>query len=197
MRWLGHALIALGCLASVQAQAGVRTEVKIDTYKIAGDNGAALLKAMDRNGPRHGFMTRAIAQTRYTVAWDMTWAVSDGRCLLKAADAKLSINYRYPALAGKASPKLKARWTRFMVGVRRHEETHGRIARQMTAKAQRAVVGLGFAEDRYCRKTKREAMKVVGAIYADYEARQERFDATEHQPGGPVDRLVSSFVKGR
>lgn len=196
MRWVGQVLFAVGCLASVQAQAGVRTKVKVDTYKIAGDSGPALLKAMDRGGPRHGFMARAIAQTRYSVAWDMTWIVSDDRCRLKTADATLSVNYRYPALAGKASPKLKARWTRFMVGVRKHEETHGRIARQMTAKAYSVAMRVSFADDRSCRKTKRETLKLLRTIYADYEARQERFDATEHQPGGPVDRLVSRFVKG-
>lgn len=195
MRWLGPVLFFAVCLGSIQAEAGVRTEVKVDTYKISGDNAPTLLKAMDRNGPRHGFLARAIAQTRYTIAWDMTWAVSEKRCRVKAADATLSIKYRYPALVGNVAPKLKARWARFMAGVREHEETHGRIARQMTAKAQSAVVRVGFADDRSCRKTKREASKIVGAIYADYEARQERFDATEHQPGGPVDRLVGQFLK--
>ena len=49
------------------ANAAVSIKIKTATYPISGKNGIDLLDAMDRRGPKHGFLTRAIAQTSYTV----------------------------------------------------------------------------------------------------------------------------------
>ena len=46
---------------------------KTGSYAVAGRSGAALLGAMDRRGPKHGFLTRAIAQTRYAISWTIEW----------------------------------------------------------------------------------------------------------------------------
>lgn len=195
MRTLASFVLIASCLAAATAQAGVKSVVKVETYSIRGDNAPALMAAMDRSGPRHGFLTRAIAQTRYTVAWEMTWAISNRQCSLKAADVTLSVNYRYPALSGQPSAALRKRWATFMTGVRRHEETHGRIARQMVNAAHKSVLRIKVDNDPYCSKAKRQATRAVQAVYADYEARQARFDALEHQPGGPVERLVDRFTR--
>ncbi|MDQ6436921.1 DUF922 domain-containing protein [Mesorhizobium sp. LHD-90] len=197
MRQIAYALLIAGCLMPTGAQAAVKSVVKVETYRVSGNNGAELMQSMESRGPRHGFLARAIAQTRYSVAWEMTWAVSDRRCKLKDADVTLSVNYRYPALAGRPSAGLRTRWKVFMTGVRRHEETHGRIARQMVNAAYKAVLRVKANDDPRCWKAKRQAMRVVQATYADYEARQERFDALEHQPGGPVERLVDRFIRRR
>ncbi len=194
---LGCALVVVMGLMTAEAAAGVRTVVNVDTYRITGDSGEALMQAMDRKGPRHGFLTRAIAQTRYSLAWTLDWSIADRRCRLKAADVVLSVNYRFPTLAGQAPAALRSRWAKFMIGVRRHEETHGRIARQMAARAQKAVLRVAADNDPSCWKAKRRVSEIVHAIYADYEARQQRFDALEHQPGGPVDRLVGALTRRR
>lgn len=194
---LGCALVVVMGLTAAEASAGVKTVVKVDTYRISGDSGQALMQAMDRKGPRHGFLTRAIAQTRYSVAWTLGWSVEDRRCRLKSADVVLSVNYRLPALSGQVPAVLKKRWAKFMSGVRKHEETHGRIARQMAARAQKAVLNVAIDGDPSCWKAKRRVAEIVGSIYADYEARQQRFDALEHQPGGPVDRLVGALTRRR
>ncbi len=197
MRRLGFALCAVICLLGAQAEAGVRTVAKVQTYRVTGDSGAALMRAMERNGPSQGFLARAIAQTRYSVAWELGWAVSDKRCRLKSADVTLSVNYRFPQLVGKAPPALRSRWARFMVGVRKHEETHGRIARQMVTSARTAALGLSVDNDPYCRKAKHQVGSIVRAVYNQYEKRQQRFDTLEHRPGGPVDRLVDALIGQR
>lgn len=194
---LGCALVVVMGLMTAEAAAGVKTVVKVDTYRITGDSGEALMQAMDRKGPRHGFLTRAIAQTRYSVAWTLGWSVEDRRCRLKSADVVLSVNYRFPTLSGPTPAALKARWAKFMIGVRKHEETHGRIARQMAARAQKTVLKVAVDDDPSCWKAKRRVSEIVHSIYADYEARQQRFDALEHQPGGPVDKLVGALTKRR
>jgi predicted secreted Zn-dependent protease len=118
--------------------ADVKVLEKVETYRISGDSGEALMNAMDRNGPRHGFLARAIAQTRYSVAWDIAWNITGEKvCRVKAANVKLSISYRYPELTGKPTPSMKRSWQIFMKGVRKHERHHGRVARQMAGTAQR------------------------------------------------------------
>ena len=197
-RPFGLFVLAFAGLASAPALAEVKVAEKIETYRITGDSGEALMRAMDRNGPRHGFLARAIAQTRYSVNWGIAYkAADDNVCKVASAKVKLSVSYRFPELAGKRSASMTRSWAQFMTGVRKHERTHGRIARQMAASAQKAVSRVNVADDRSCRKAKREVTRVVKATYAVYEARQVRFDAIEHQPGGNVDRLVVALIKGR
>jgi predicted secreted Zn-dependent protease len=175
------------------ASAGVFVDAKKVQYEITGKTGEALLDAMDRRGPKHGFLTRAIAQTRYSVGWNIIWAQKNGSCRVKQADARLSMTYTYPLLKGDVPPALRNHWLRFMKGVVKHEETHGSIARQMVNAAQSSLVGLAFANDPACRAAKAEAKRRVDRIYAKYEARQILFDRREHSEGGNVEALVTAL----
>ena len=83
-----------------------------------------------------------------------------------------------------------------MAGVHRHEETHGRIARQMVNAAEKSVSAIGYKNDRSCRKTQAELKKRIADVYARYEARQVEFDTIEHGEGGNVERLVSALARG-
>ena len=188
------AAIAIGFPGA--ASAGVVVNVKKAHYEIAGKTGAALLEAMERRGPKHGFLTRAIAQTRYSVGWDMMWAERNRTCRVKKADARLSMTYTFPLLTGDVSPQLRKRWTRFMKGVVKHEETHGTIARQMVRAAELSIAGLATSNDPACRKARAEAKRRVEKVYAQYERRQILFDLKEHGEGGNVERLVTG-LKGR
>jgi predicted secreted Zn-dependent protease len=188
--WTGVLAAALCVGAAGAASAGVKVSVKKASYAITGRTGAALLQSMDNRGPKHGFLTRAIAQTRYSVGWNITWAENNGSCRVKNADALLSITYTYPGVEGAISPQLRKRWTRFMSGVRKHEETHGRIAREMVTAAERSVSRLAIANDRGCRKVQAEAKRRVTAVYGRYEKRQILFDKKEHSGGGAVERLI-------
>jgi predicted secreted Zn-dependent protease len=174
--------------------ASVSIKAKTVTYAISGKDGDALLEAMDRRGPKHGFLTRAIAQTRYVVSWDIDWEERDGGCRIANAAAGLSITYTYPAVTSGMPPALDRRWTRFMAGVHRHEETHGRIARQMVNAAEKSVSAIGYKNDRGCRKTQAELKKRIATIYAKYEARQVEFDNVEHGEGGNVEKLVGALA---
>ena len=95
------------------------------------------------------------------------------------------------------SPDLKRRWNRFMAGVRKHEETHGRLARQMVDAAEKSVSACPHDDDRRCRKTQAELKKRIAMAYAKYEARQIAFDEVEHAEGGNVEGLVSLLGKGK
>ncbi len=196
MRSVGIVLVAgLACAVAHPAMAGVKTSVKTETYAVTGDTGEALLRAMDRNGPRHGLLARAMAQTRYKVDWKFEWLTSAGGCRLKAAHGALSITYRYPALAKRVSPALDRRWKTFMSGVRKHEEMHGRIAGQMMAATHKSISGTTTANDRRCVKAQRKVERAIDRVYGDYEARQARFDEKEHRNGGAVDSLLAKLTR--
>jgi predicted secreted Zn-dependent protease len=151
---------------------------------------------MDRRGPKHGFLTHAIAQTAYTVSWNIDWRERGDSCRVADATALLSITYTFPQVSGQMSPGLQRHWARFMAGVRKHEQTHGRIARQMVNEAQRSLSGLFDGNDPGCRRTQAEVKQVIATVYAKYEARQLAFDQVEHAPGGNVERLVTALSRG-
>lgn len=188
------ALAALGTTADAAA-GGIAVETKIAAYPVAGKSGEELLLQMNRKGPRHGFLTRAIAQTSYVVKWDFAWESEKGGCRLKDADARLAITYTYPRATSKMPAALARKWQTFLRGVRRHEETHGTLARRMVAAAQRSIAGVAFPRDAGCRAARAEVKRRVDAVYAVYESRQRAFDAREHADNGKVVRLVEALAR--
>lgn len=189
--------VAFAVVAAGPTAASVSVKTKTVTYKIKGSNGDTLIEAMDRKGPRHGFMTRAIAQTGYTISWDLDWREKSGSCRVFDADATLKITYNYPEVTGDMSPGLKRSWTAFMRGVRRHEETHGQIARQMVKAAESALTGLTSKNDRRCRKLQADVKDTIARVYDQYEADQMEFDEVEHSEGGNVERLLRALARGQ
>ena len=189
------AAIATLCGPAAVAMADTKLLIKTKTYDIAGATGAALVEAMDRKGPKHGFMTRAIADTSYSVKWDLSMSRTDGVCRLRQVEGVLDLTYTYPRLASPVSPALERRWKRFFAGVRTHEETHGRIAQSMMRATARSIRDLKLADNWFCTGTRHEARRRINAAYAEYEAKQNAFDAREHRAGGHVEHLVDALVK--
>jgi predicted secreted Zn-dependent protease len=179
------------------ASAEVKVTERTANYAISGKTGTALLDAMDRRGPKHGFLTRAIAQTRYAISWRIEWGETSTACRVKRLDGDLAITYTYPRISGKPSADLARKWETFHAGVKKHEEMHGRLARQMATAAEKSVGKLIVRNDRGCRKARLEAKRRMSAIYAEYEARQLRFDAKEHRQGGRVEGLIEALTRRR
>jgi predicted secreted Zn-dependent protease len=191
-------LVAIGALCGFAPSASADTKVlvKTRTYDISGTTGAALIEAMDRKGPkRHGFMTHAIALAAYTVNWDLEIAREGGVCRLRQANGTLDLTYTLPRMVSAATPALQKRWKRFFAGVRAHEHNHGRIARTMMRATEKSITGLELADNWVCSKTHREARRRIKAVYAEYEAKQNAFDAREHRAGGHVERLIGALLR--
>lgn len=197
--------VAVPCLAGLLlagslpgfAMAGAKVVIHTTNYDISGDSGRALIDAMDQSGPRHGFTTRSIARTSYVPKWDYKTEASGAGCRLKSASGSLDLTYLYPRVTSKMSASLRKRWQVFFSGVRAHEETHGRIAREMVAAGERSVAGLNLANDPQCIKTRREAERRTAAVITEYEAKQVAFDMREHSPGGHVQKLVIALQKAQ
>ena len=173
----------------------ITVSVNRESYLIRGKTGDQLLEAMDRRGPKYGLLTRAIAQTRYSFGWDITWSENNGACRIQTANAKLLITYTYPEVMGGVPPALKSRWATFMRAVVHHEENHGKMARDMVSEAERAVSKIAIRNDPSCGKARAETKRLASAIYASYQQRHMQFDLREHSPGGNVDKLIAGLTR--
>ncbi|TPK90908.1 MULTISPECIES: DUF922 domain-containing protein [unclassified Mesorhizobium] len=187
-------LAAAGVLLCGAASAGTRLTVHMRSYDVAGRTGAELIEAMDGLGPRHGHATRAIAETGYAVHWKLDVTRDNGICRLRRADGTIDLTYTFPRRTTPSGPVLRKRWERFMAGVRQHEHTHGRIAKQMMRATDTALAGLKRQDNWFCTGLRRDARRRIDTIYADYEARQNAFDAREHRDGGRVEKLVNALM---
>lgn len=198
MRLVQITCLTVGCLGSASvASARVTQTADTRTYAVSGNSGAALLDAMDRAGPRHGFLARAIAQTKYKVDWVFDIAENNGVCRVRSVDAKLALTFIYPQATGRLPPALDRRWRAFIAGARQHEQGHARLARQMVDAAEAGVSTLAMSDNPACTRTRRQVKQTVDRITAAYEARQVAYDAREHRPGGKVDQLINRLVDGR
>lgn len=190
-------LVMFGGLCGIapEAEAGTKVVVTTRSYDIAGTTGAALVEAMNRKGPKHGFMTRAIADTAYVVNWNLDVDRDGGVCRLRGADGTMELTYTFPRLASPPTAKLERRWRRFLAGVYAHEHHHGQIAKAMMRATDKSIAGLALADNWFCTATHREARRRIDAVYAQYEAKQNAFDAREHRDGGHVDRMVRALIE--
>lgn len=182
-------------VAAVPARAAPKVSTKTTNFTISGQSGKALLDELERKGPRHGYTSRAIAQTRYTMNTEADWTYEGGYCAVTQPKIRLDITYIYPKVSGPVAGGVKARWAAFMSGIRKHEEVHGRIAREMAVEADRAVAALKVPDGRSCGKLRAEMKRVVATIVARHEARQRQFDVVEHRSGGNVEGLLKRLVK--
>jgi len=201
MRW--HPLVVIFLSSAVlfcwhphEAAARPQVTLSIRYYPVRGTTGLQLVEEMDRIGPKQGFMSRAIAQTVYSLQYGADYAASGGVCRVKATRVKLDITQIFPKLADKPSPSLARRWMRFMAGVHRHENTHVRIARDLANVSERTILRTVTQDDPHCRGMRALLKRTIRGIYADYDARQNAFDRKEHRKGGHIERLVMALIDG-
>jgi len=197
MRPVAYSCCFLAALAFVSpCRAAPKVSVKTNTFSISGASGETILKELERKGPKHGFMSRAIAQTRYTMNSDaQEWRHDNGVCAVTKPSVRLDITYIYPKVNDTMSGAMRGRWQRFMSGVTKHEQTHGRLAREMAQAAESAILSLRVKDGASCTKLRAELKRVVNLVVADYEKRQRTFDAVEHKGGGNIEGLIRRLVK--
>lgn len=191
----GAALAATVVCGTGNLASAASISVETKTYAIAGNTGMTLLQSMNKRGPKHGFLSRAIAQTQYQIKWDVKTQARNGTCFLTRATPRMDMTYTYPQPSEKLPPDLRRRWNTFMAGVRKHEQQHGRYAIQMVNVAERSIRGVKTPNDPNCRKTGAYIKKRVAEIYEEYEAKQIVFDHREHRDHGNIHRMVTKLAK--
>lgn len=190
------ALVAVAALAVGlgSAAAAPRVTEKTEYYEISGKTGIELFYDMNRKGPRHGFLTKAIAQTRFNQEFLGEIVHSRGRCRTVGGGFRLDVTYIYPKPRDRLSGDLARRWKAFQAHNIAHEKMHGRIARDMARDLDRLVRRFSEPDREDCRRAATKMRRDASRIMERYTRLQKEFDAREHRAGGPVDRSVLVLI---
>ena len=193
----------LPCLAALVAAAGspgmaeakARITIKTTYYTVHGDTGHDLFESMNRNGPRHAFMQKAMAQTQYKTSprGEMRW--KDGICRVDNGGYDAEITYVFPKPARPLTGAMARRWKVFMVHTIAHEKVHGQIAAEMAHELDRHIRKFAMEDGRGCRRALSRLRKDVKAIYKRFDDKQNAYDMREHRDGGAVEKSVLRLVQ--
>jgi predicted secreted Zn-dependent protease len=173
------------------AQAGEAITVREKYFAVSGSTGLELYTSIGHSGPKN-----AIAHTSHTLKWSKRFDEEGGGCRLVGVRPVVTITYTLPKPAGKLSAATRKRWDVFIAGVRKHEEEHGRMIRQMVAATVASLGDVHVADDPTCSKVKRETNRRIAEAASAHKERSREFDRIEQSDGGNVHRLVLALVNG-
>lgn len=194
--WIVLASMSIAAFAT-QADAKPKITEKTEYYQISGKTGIDLLWDMNRKGPRQGFLTKAIAQTRYEADFKGDMVFENGVCRISGGGVSMKITYIYPQPREKLSGDMLRRWKLFQADNIRHEKVHGKIARELAAVLDKKIRSFATRGDRRCGNALAKLKRETRAIYNAYEKKQNDFDRQEHREGGAVDKSVAVLVTKR
>lgn len=163
-------------------------------YNINGRSGIELYQDMVRRGPRQGFLSKAIAQTKYKVTPRGDWRYRDGTCSLVNAGYTLELTYTYPRPSSKLPAELERRWKTFIAETTVHEKTHGKLALEMARELDRRLRGFSMKDHRSCWRARSALEAELAAIFNAYEKKQIAFDNKEHREGGAVQKTARKLI---
>jgi predicted secreted Zn-dependent protease len=194
---------ALSCVIAVAAglggppaHAAPKVVEKVEYYAISGKTGPELLRDMARRGPRQGFLTKAIAQTRYETRADGRLRHAAGVCRFEGGTT-LEVTYIYPKPSHALDRDLARRWRIFQADNERHEKVHGKIARELAVELDRRLRAFALPDGPSCWKATAALKRERKALFDLYEKKQVAFDVKEHREGGPVDRSIEVLLGTR
>lgn len=191
-------LAVAASLAAWPAFAGPLVKEAVEYYSISGRTGAELLREMNRHGPRHGFLRRAIAQTRYAPDIRGNLVKQDGVCRMKGGRFVLNITYVYPRPSEKLPSDVARRWKAFQADNVRHEKMHGRIAREMAVRLDRVLRTFSYRDrNSHCNMAMLKLERAVDKVVREYNRKQRVFDAKEHRQGGAVEKSIVALLGKR
>lgn len=199
IRALVRATAALSLLMPALMPSTAAAEVKatetVETYAISGATGADLYASIGDRGPLLG-ENRVIAHTRFKLTWRRDYQTRGKDCVLVSAIPRLVLITTLPKPTAKLPAPVRASWTTFIEGVRRHEAVHGTYVRDLVAKIEAATIGLVQPGDPGCTKIKAEMNRRLGAISDERRNRDRAFDQAEFTEGGAVHTLILALVNG-
>lgn len=168
--------------------------VKVKTYPISGSTGFELFQSIGENGPMGG---AHVAHTDPKIVWKRLFDERGGSCYLVHARPQLSFVQIYPKPSGKLPEATQAVWNRFIAAVRKHEDTHVSMFKQMIVDTQASLAGMFEPDDRTCAKVKASVTARLNEAQDAYRARSRAFDRAELSPGGPLAIALKSLLADR
>jgi len=190
----------LAAQAVPAANARIVVQEKISYYPISGRTGVELGKAMIAGGPRAIHMRHAIAATATRFDFlDPKFVTEKGRCAVKDLTVKLTITYHYPKWGneGSGSAPLRRAWRAFYDELKRHEQTHGRIARKYASRVEREMKRMSGTVAFGCNDFGNWTQIRMKALSARLKEEQAAFDRLEDRKASKISRLQTSLLQSR
>ena len=202
MRFLVVAsLLLLGGLAFGGGTAEARVIIKERTkhYNVSGNIGARIYKSMLRRGPRVKGLRHVLALTE--VKWKVgkpEIKIRGRHCTVRDVDIKVTITYTFPRWTGrkKASKKMRALWDRYYAALKKHENRHGKIYKQLTYAYEKEIKRARGRVSRECDDFGKKAMKRLDRLRQSYDAKQAAFDRREMRRTSRITKLEQALVAG-
>src|SRR5258706_13159582 len=143
--------ILLACAVLVSMPAVAEPVVRLHTsyYYIDGPSATVLAAQLDQNGPPEGDGKRYAGKTRWDVQWKFRHEQQGTVCAMKDVAVAVGVAQTLPRWRGedKGAAALKARWTRFIEALRRHEDGHKEHALKAGRQIEAAVLAVGPASN--------------------------------------------------
>jgi predicted secreted Zn-dependent protease len=171
---------------------------QVKTYTVSGSSGIELYSQIGEKGPLVGGQVRTIAHTDFKLLWSRDYRPQpDGSCTLVSARPSLTLIYTLPRAGRNLPDHLKAKWTVFSEGVRKHELLHGQMIVEMVKEIEAVSVGLSVPDDAKCAKIRKELTARLGEISRRNRERHRDYDKVEMNDGGNVHQLILNLVNER
>jgi len=174
-------LLACAVLVSMPAVAEPLVRLHTSYYYIDGPSATVLAAQLDQNGPPEGDGKRYAGKTRWDVQWKFRHEQQGTVCAMKDVAVAVGVAQTLPRWRGedKGAAALKARWTRFIEALRRHEDGHKEHALKAGRQIEAAVLAVGPASN--CEDLGAAANAAAQAIVTKYQALDEEYDRkTDH-----------------
>lgn len=167
-------------------------------YNVRGKSGLDLSREMLRGGRRNISLRHAVAATaaRYKVEGGRVTIV-DGKCVVKDVSVRLELTYYYPKWSsrGRTTNAVRQAWKAFYAELVRHEETHGRIARQGAAQMKEELLKLTSDARFRCFNFRQRADQVFNRVSRQIKQRQLAFDRKEGRTTSKISRLQVALME--
>jgi predicted secreted Zn-dependent protease len=147
-------------------------------YYIDGPSATVLAAQLDQNGPPEADGKRHAGKTRWDVQWKFRHQQQATGCSMKEVSVAVAIAQTLPRWRGedKGAAALRARWTKFLEALQRHEAGHKEHALKAGKEIEAAVAAVKPASN--CEDLSAAANVAADAIVAKYRALGEDYDRT-------------------
>ncbi|MBI3527398.1 MAG: DUF922 domain-containing protein [Betaproteobacteria bacterium] len=150
-------------------------------YYIDGPSATVLAAQLDQNGPVGFDGNHYAGRTRWDIQWKFRHQQQGTACSMKDVAVAIGIAQTLPRWRGedKGAAALKARWTKFLEALRRHEDGHKEHGLKAGKEIDAAVLAVKPASN--CEDLEAAANAAAQAIVAKYQALDGEYDRkTDH-----------------
>ena len=169
--WL---LLALLLVKPVHADSPLRKSTNY--YFVAGNSALILMQQFSKKGPVGRDGRNYIYRAQWDVQWKIKFLERHQSCRPKEVSVTVGMNATYPKWRNfsNASNKLKMRWEKMFIAIKKHEKFHEQRAVLAAEKIKNTI--LAFDREDTCRLVEQKATNIGRKIMSTYQKMSEAYD---------------------